>query len=262
MDVHSVEDTNKSGTTDHSGPSPILFELSPKKIEVCLRMKGASGRYELTHYLRPPKLEDWRRYEINLKSTVEASEHSPEALQFDSAAMEAAVELYNSLFTEATGYCVTSEGGVVACEQIPAHHKEMVIRALGDVGPETAQNSDGIDDSITPFALDPDRITVTLQAQARGEDFAGLTHMFSPPTAADRIGYSRVVSQALFVRGSQSLKTLLPARLPGLVKLYDQLICEVRGYSVQGQEVSERAAIVKHMDPLHKKAAVQALFEV
>jgi hypothetical protein len=45
------------------------------------------------------------------------------------------------------------------------------------------------------------------------------------------------------------------------VKLYDQLITEVSGYSVQGKDIVERSAVIKHMDPLHKKAAVQELFE-
>jgi hypothetical protein len=84
-------------------------------------------------------------------------------------------------------------------------------------------------------------------------------HVFRPPAAADRVEYSRVTSQALYVRNSHTLKTLLPSRLPGLVAIYDRLIEQVRGYVVAGAPLEDRAAIVRQMDPLHKKVAVQLL---
>jgi hypothetical protein len=87
-----------------------------------------------------------------------------------------------------------------------------------------------------------------------------LVHVFRSPTAADRVEYSRITSQALYVRNSQTLKTILPSRLPGLVALYDRLVDEVRGYVAAGIPVTDRAAIVKQMDCLHKKVAVQVLF--
>lgn len=249
--------------------SARLFELAPDRIEISLRLNSGGSRYELKHRLRPPRLADWCEYERNLKSTVEAPEHSPDALQFESASMEAAVALYDSLFLEAEGYCIATEDVGVTCGQIPAHHKEMVIRGLGDVAPELAEGAELSEEAGSPaekpdvalYSLDSEHVSITLQALARGEKFSGLVHKFSPPTAAHRIQYSRIVSQALYVRGSRSLKTLLPARLPGLVKLYDQLICEAHGYCAQGSELADRAAIVRHMDPLHKKAAVQELFE-
>ena len=55
-------------------------------------------------------------------------------------------------------------------------------------------------------------------------------------------------------------RSLLPSRLPGLVALYDKLILETRGYAVAGRPLADRAAVVRHMDPLHKKVAVQMLF--
>jgi hypothetical protein len=243
-------------------PDEKLFELAPDKLEICLRLNNASGRFELTHFLSSPILEDWRTYERNLKSTVEAPEQSPDALQFESASMEAAVALYDSLFLGANGYCLPRENGGVTCGQIPAHHKEMVVRSLGDVAPEQPhQDEDDGGPDVALFSLEPDHIRVTLRAHALGKGYQGLVHIFTPPSAADRIQYSRIISQALYIRGSRTLKTLLPVRLPGLVKLYDQLISEVRGYCVYEQPIADRAAIIKFMDPLHKKTAVQELFE-
>jgi len=110
------------------------------------------------------------------------------------------------------------------------------------------------------FSLDAERVEISLEATRNGIQYCNLIHVFRPPTAADRVEYSRVTSQALYVRNSQTLKTVLPSRLPGLAALYDRLIEEVRGYAAAGAALGERAAIVRQMDPLHKKVAVQILF--
>lgn len=239
--------------------SEQLFELAPEEIEVCLRVKGVGGRYELTHRLCPPMLDDWRAYERDLRSTVEVAENEPEALHFVSATLEAAGALYDRLFRSASGYRVSDPLGALTAVQIPLHHKEMVVRGLTAVGP-TATN--GSEEATEPalFSLEAGRIEVALASSRNGVEYPRLVHIFHAPVAADRVEYSRVTSQALYVRNSHTLKTILPSRLPGLVVLYDRLIEEVRGYSAAGAPLADRAAIVRQMDPLHKKVAVQLLF--
>ncbi|HWO88412.1 MAG TPA: hypothetical protein VNL98_04600, partial [Gemmatimonadales bacterium] len=228
-------------------PSEQLFELAPEEIVVCLRVRGASGRYELTHRLRPPALEDWRAYERDLRSTVEIDANEPEALRFSAATLEAAGALYDRLFRSAAGYRA-GESGVLTAEQVPLHHKEMVVRALSDVAPAAAEEADAPPEL---FALEGGRVEVVLAATRNGAAHPRLAHLFRAPSAADRVEYSRVTSQALYVRNSGTLKTLLPSRLPGLVALYDRLIEDVRGYAAAGAPLADRAAIVRHMDPLH-----------
>ena len=234
-----------------------LFELAAEEIQVCLRLRG---RHELRHILRPPRWEDWRNYERSLRSTVETVENDgEEALRFDSRAMEAAAELYDRLFRSAEGYH-GSQNSCVTAEMIPLPHKEMVVRGLGDVAPASEEESSEPGEGIL-FSLDADTVEVALEATRNGKKFRNLAHVFRAPTAAEHVEYSRISAQALYVRGSKTLKSILPPRLPGLVALYDRLIQQVRGYGVAGQPLGERAAIVQHMDPLHKKAAVQTLFE-
>jgi hypothetical protein len=236
-----------------------LFELAAEEIQVCLRVKGAGGRYELTHRLRPPTMEDWKAYERELRSTVEVEENEPDALRFNAATLEAACALYDRLYRGADGYRV--EGAVaINAERIPAHHKEMVVRGLTNVGP--ARGESEAEEASEPelFALDADRVEVSLESSRNGVEYTRLVHVFRAPSAADRVEYSRVTSQALYVRNSHTLKTILPSRLPGLAALYDRLIEEVRGYGGAGAPLGDRAAIVRQMDPLHKKVAVQMLF--
>ena len=236
------------------------FEVAPEEIEVCLRVNGASGRYELLHRLRPPLLEDWRAYERELKSAVEVAETEPDALRFVSSPLEASGVLYDRLFRSASGYRAAAAGEITA-EQIPIHHKEMVVRALSEVGPVSSRSDDdGEAGGPALFALDAGQVEVQLEASRQGVAFRNLVHVFRAPAAADRVEYSRVSAQALYVRNSQTLKTILPSRLPGLVALYDRLIETVRGYAAAGAPLADRAAIVRQMDPLHKKVAVQLLF--
>jgi hypothetical protein len=236
-----------------------MFELAPEEIAVCLRVKEPSGRYELLHRLRPPALDDWRAYERELRSTVEAVEDEPEALRFGSSPLEAAGVLYDRLFRGAEGYRVANGNGGITVEQIPLHHKEMVVRGLSDVAPASQGESEEADEPGL-FSLDAERVEVALEATRNGKAYRNLVHVFRPPMAADRVEYSRVTSQALYVRNSQTLKTVLPSRLPGLAALYDRLIEEVRGYVAAGAPLGDRPAIIRQMDPLHKKVAVQILF--
>lgn len=239
-----------------------LFELAPEEIEVCLRLKGPGGRHQLLHYLRPPAFDDWREYERNLRSTVESVENDgEETLRFDSCAVEAAAALYDRLFRRAHGYRVGESNNGVAADRIPLHHKELVVRGLSDVAPATPTEDSAEALEAIPFSLDAEMVEARLEAARAGQKHRNLVHVFRPPSAAERVECSRIHSQALYLRGSQTLKSLLPSRLPGLVALYDKLILDARGYAIAGRPLADRAAIVRHMDPLHKKIAVQILFE-
>ena len=140
----------------------------------------------------------------------------------------------------------------------------MVVRGLSDAAPASGAEESGESWEAVPFSLDAETVEVRLEASRAGRKHQDLAHVFRAPTAADRLQYSRIISQALYLRGSSrdaGLKSLLPSRLPGLVALYDKLIVEARGYAVAGEPLAGRAGIVQNMDPLHKKVAVQSLFE-
>ena len=236
-----------------------LFELAAEEMQVCLRVRGVKGRHQLVHFLRPPTYEDWWQYERNLRSTVESIENEgEEALRFEANSSEAAATLYDRLFRRAEGYRSNADRPIAA-DQIPVHHKEMVIRALGEVGPLSPPEEASGPAVEVPFSLDSENVEVALEASRNGKTYRNLLHVFRTPSAADRVEYSRITAQALYVRGAKTLRSILPSRLPGLAALYDRLIEEVRGYAAAGAPLADRAAIVRQMDPLHKKVAVQVL---
>lgn len=239
------------------------FELAPEEIEVCLRLTRNGERFQLLHFLRPPNFEDWRDYERNLRGCIESVESDgEEALRFDARTLEAAEALYDRILRRTEGYRAGEEAHEVPAEKIPLGHKEMVVRGLAGVAPAAVPPTSQTEPEVPPsvFSLDSEAVEVTLEAGRNGRMHQNLVHVFRPPTAAETIEFSRISSQALYVRGSKNLKSILPSRLPGMVALYDKLIEQVRGYAVAGNPVTDRAVIVKQMDPLHKKVALQNLF--
>ena len=132
-------------------------------------------------------------------------------------------------------------------------HKAAAVRLLAQVyvaGPEQSEEE---------YVFDSDRVEVHLVAGRGGQEYDDLVHVLRRLTARQQKEFSRVVSSALYVRGSRTEKSLLPSRLRELVQFYDDLVLEVRGYVCAGIPACREDA-VKYMDALHKQTAVSALF--
>ena len=63
------------------------------------------------------------------------------------------------------------------------------------------------------------------------------------------------------IEGSTRLWQEHPSVMNAVIERHDRLIEDARGYGAAGAPLEDHAAIVRHMDPLHKKVAVQLLFE-
>jgi hypothetical protein len=122
-----------------------------------------------------------------------------------------------------------------------------------------AQVFPAVTDETEAYYFDPAEVEVHLIAARAGREYSGLLHSLRRPTVRQQKEFSRIVSTALYVRGSRTEKSLLPSRLREMVRFYDELVTAVRGYSVAGEIVSREDA-VKWMDALHKQTAVAALF--
>ncbi len=141
-------------------------------------------------------------------------------------------------------------------ELIPLAHKEAAVRALTLVAPAQADaaGSSGF------FPLAAEEVRVVLEAAANGAAYPRLAHRFRPPTVEAERRYRRLLADNVIVRGGRTPRTLLPARLPALTRLYDQLILGVEGYAINGRPPASRNQLLEHMDAWHKRVAVEALF--
>ncbi|MBI4462676.1 MAG: hypothetical protein HY653_07215 [Acidobacteria bacterium] len=274
-----AEETNK----------PPLLELTPQKLVVSLRVSHAGRVYRVCHLLRPPAPADWFAYEAALQPALEELPPAPDSdepgYRLEMRAADAALELWSRLVLRVDGYTPLSghdssraddlaadegsAGRIVSNpasgvggrqdwrELIPLSHKEAAVHALTLVAPAQPLL---IDSPNGHFPLFAEEIPVVLEAAVAGLAYPRLVHRFRPPSVAHERAYRRLLAETVIVRGSRAPRALIPARLPALVRLYDQLILGVEGYAINTQPPASRLEVIQSMDAWHKRVAVQALF--
>jgi hypothetical protein len=272
------------------------FELCPAEIPTPLTFREGGRKHRVLHVFRPPTFVDWLEYERLLNSSVETTGGYT---RFEQARAEAAEAIWNRISLRVEGYMVRPS----AADFIPRACSEPVEGSESDEGSAPVQLPDAFPDShegprgtwrekvpllhkmaavtllaqvmasdagdVEAYSFDPDQIQVFLDAARGGRKYEGLIHVLRRPTVRQQKEFSRVVSSALYVRGSRTEKSMLPSRLKEMVKFYDELIVEAKGYClgghperaerVEGSALSREDAI-RHMDAMHKKTAVSALF--
>lgn len=275
-----------------------LLELAPTELVVPLKVTHAGRTYRVRHVLRPPASADWFAYEAALALAVEELPAAPDSdeptFRLQMRSTDAALQLWNRLALRVEGYDLSAKtsghgfshaeeggalvsGGVVSGlvttpadrvggtlgewrGLIPLAHKEAAIRSLTLVAPAQLSDSANNDSTNNHFPLQAGEIPVVLEAALGGVAYPRLLHRFRPPSVEDERAYRRLLAETLIVRGGRTPRTLIPARLPALVRLYDQLILGVSGYTRLGQPLASSQEIARAMDVWHKRVAVQALF--
>lgn len=238
-----------------------LFELAREEILVPLKVTHAGHTYRVSHCLRPPAPADWYVYEAALEPAVE--ELPPDAAGGEPSyrlalrASDAALELWTRLIRRVEGYAAPAPAEADWADLIPLAHKEASVRALTLVAPARPDAATGPNGF---FPLVAEEVRVTLEAAAGGAAYPRLVHRFRAPSVEAERRYRRLLADNFIVRGSCAPRTLLPPRLPALVRLYDQLILGVEGYALNGHALCAAEPIVQHMDAWHKRVAVEALF--
>lgn len=246
---------------------PKLLELAPPELVVPLKVTYAGRAYRLRHLFRPPAPADWFAYEAALEMAVEelppASDSEEPCYRLQVRSTDAALLLWNRLALRVEGYELPSGHDSSDWRAlIPLAHKEAAVSALNLVAPAQTPPlpSPGDEAANNFFPLLAGERLVVLEAVVAGRAYPRLLHRFRPPSVEAERAYRRLLSETLLVRGTRTPRTLLPARLPALVRLYDELILGVEGYAVGGQPLASPAEIARRMDAWHKRLAVQTLF--
>jgi len=247
-----------------------LLELAPPELAIPLKVTQAGRVYRLRHILRPPRAADWFAYEAALKPEVEelpAPDGSEDAsYRLHVRTMDAALLLWERLTIRVEGYVLpeTAAADDAAWRvAIPLAHKEAAVRALTLVAP--ASPAPCPEESTSGgFSVGCGEIAVELECASSGIAYPRLVHVFRPPTVEAERAYRRLLAETLIVRGGRpegsGPRTLLPARLRALVRLYDELILRAEGYSIHLEPPASRPQLLEHMDAWHKRVAVQTLF--
>jgi hypothetical protein len=167
-----------------------------------------------------------------------------------------AVDLVERTIESAKGYAEGFTDDPNWKKMIPLGHQKIAAEILQDV---IGRMDDG--------PLDPRRVRVLVDATWTGDAekgemkrFAGLVHVFGPPTGEHKRKFTRAASESRVVGGPTHGTTLHVPRRRILLDFYDQLILAVEGYSMGGVEISDVEVAKREMDGAHKVAAIAQLF--
>src|SRR5207245_8358208 len=103
-----------------------------------------------------------------------------------------------------------------------------------------------------------ERVTASLEAfwneSAPGhmQQYRGLVHVFASPSAEQRRRFLRAKNRAVVAGGSRSGTTIIPSSHLVLVRLYDELIRSVDGYSAGGVALGSPERIARAVYGFHK----------
>ena len=254
----STVNSQQSEEPQHPAPSThnaLLDLAAPIRVE--FKHRGIP----LAHVLNRPTQRDWLNYAKGVSTTYE---FAGEGIHAEiSGELEAQGKLWRASIRSVEGY-ICADGRPIAevypdvwREKIPASHIELAVRALAAVRVKTAE-----DPALTnPVAFILDLETQAVELEVEGIDHAPLVHHFRLPTLNEYNKFKRLMADSRLVGGTRRLKTIMFSRLPGLVKLYDELIASADGYVFGQSAIGNRQSAIDQMDAIHKQVAVQGLFE-
>lgn len=231
----------------------MLFELNPEKIESVLIIPRGNKRKEIVHVLRVPKGKDWIDYD---RSLAVAMEDAPEknGVRWTDNGMTAACNLWDSICQEVKGYS-KGEAPKDWKKRVPPEHKKTTIQQLLLVYPD---HSDSESEDCLFLSVGDEN---TFIRAFRGIEYTALRHTFNSPSPEQRIVFSRITSDSYLIKDREGGpdRVVFPSCLSEIIKIYNALIKEVAGYSIDGKEGLSREEIIKWMDVQHKRAALQVL---
>lgn len=170
--------------------------------------------------------------------------------------------LYSKVILRVEGY-ETADGSEPSKlpdwpECIPQEHRLPAIELLMRLNRSEAENRFLLQSGVKSVRLDA---TWNEGEPGNMKEYRGLIHKFATPKQEHRRRFLKTKSRSFIAGGSRSATTVIPSAYPSLVKLYDDLIESVEGYSVSGRPVETRDEISREMDGFHKTVAVSRLFQ-
>lgn len=204
-----------------------------------------------TYHLRHVGLSDWAKYFQGIVNQVVNRNGEREEI-YDSET--AALELVNSVLTRVDGYGDLS-GTKNWREAVPLVHRRAIGIALRSVNVAHEH-----EDAAELAELVTVKLNATWPMRGKTTLYSGLIHRFRQPSIEQ---YKRFRGEAARVKVRGDAKdgvSIFPSSQAIAMKMYDDLIESVEGYSVRGAPLVDVEAIKEEMDGAHKAAAALELF--
>ena len=210
-----------------------------------------SGKHTFTYHLRRVTCADWLSYFQGIvNQTLQVNGQREQVFESDSALLE----LVDSVLTDVEGY-----GDIGAMKEwrvaVPLKYRMAVGIALLSVGVSKAKD-------ITPSLCDLVEVTLDATWAVGGKTlfFSGLVHRFRQPSIADLKRFNFEASRVKVTGSAKDGITVYPPHQAIAMKIYDDLIESVDGYSVHGKPLEGVDEIKREMDGAHKAKAALELF--
>lgn len=239
---------SNASTEEVAVAAPVLLPLDAAR---SVAFKTKRGAY--VYRFRRITQADWHRFfQSIVHQTVQTKGAREQIFETESALLD----LVDRTVTSVSGYGDTSS--VKDWKRaLPMQH-----RLAAGIALRSADESHGKTESPTLCDL----VEVSLDANwGAGEDgkttfYSGLIHRFRQPSIADLKRFNFESARVRVTGTAESGVTSYPARQAIAMKIYDDLIESVDGYSVGGTPLTDLEEIKREMDGAHKAAAALALF--
>ena len=226
--------------------SRVLLPLdAPRKVV----LKGKKSNY--TWNLRRVLAADWHTFFTSIVSQMlQIDGQREQVVESDSAL----VALVDSVVTSVEGY-----GDLAAVKNwksaLPLNHRIAIGMVLRSVAEEKRT-------AVAPTLCDLVEINLSATWPTDGKSFIynGLVHRFRHPGIEDLKRFNYEASRVKVRGTAENGVSIYPSRQAIAMKIYDDLIESVDGYSVGGQPLEGIEAIKREMDGAHKSAAALTLF--
>lgn len=225
--------------------------LLPLDVPRVVKLKANDRVY--TWRFRRLTADDWHKY---FTGVVHQTLHVAGAREAVFESETAQLDLVDRTVSAVEGYGDLS--GVKNWKAaLPIYHRFAVGTALRSVGVAAP------DEEEAPLC---DLAEVRLDAVwSAGDDdkmteYKGLVHRFRQPGLAELKRFNFECARTRVTGDAENGATIHPSRMAIAMKLYDDLIDSVEGYSVAGVPLADADAIKREMDGAHKAEAALALF--
>jgi hypothetical protein len=252
---------SKQALQDALAPIPDLVEQATEPVEgtalvpldqtriITLSAAGRSYSYQFRRITQ----KDWQTYFGNIVHRTMGLAGVKETV-FESESAQ--LLLIDATLKAVSGYGDTSKLKSWK-DALPMKHRIGVASVLRSVGPSESNSEPAELSDLIEIHLDA---AWSADADGKTSFFSGLTHRFRQPSI-DQLRRFNFETARVRVEGTSADGiTIYPSRHLYAMKIYDELIESVDGYSVNGMSLEGKEEIIREMDAAHKAEAALALF--
>jgi hypothetical protein len=233
-------------------PDPEQQALLPLDTPRSVAFKSKQGAF--IYHFRRIAAADWGRFfQSIVNQVIQIGDARERVFESESALLE----LVENTLVSVDGY-----GDMSKLKDwkraLPLNHRLGAGIALRSVGPSQSKSEPPILCDLVEVSLDANWGGA---ADGKTVFYSGLIHRFRQPGIADLKRFNFESARTRVTGTAQNGVTTYPPRQAIAMKVYDDLIESVDGYSVGGIALSGAGAIKCEMDGAHKAAAALALFD-